>query len=558
MRIQQLSPHVANQIAAGEVIERPASVVKELLENALDAGATVITIDIGFGGLNLIKIADNGHGIDAEDLPLAIAAHATSKIKQLTDLYAISSMGFRGEALASIAAVSRLKLYSKPAAQAHGMLLQVDETGIHTEPCARTQGTTIEVCDLFFNTPVRKTFLKSERHEYQAIELVVKQFALAAPNIALTLQHNQKLTLHLSKTNCEASRLRRIKKIFGQAFLSDAIFIQEAHADFTMYGWISQREYQRSQRDRQWVYLNKRLIKDKLMLQAIGQAYQDILHPGRYPSCILYISIPPDQVDVNVHPTKHEVRFRQPRLVHAMLVSGLANRLHTEASTANHFHTVHPPQKISHYPPPSPAQSTEQGIAWQILNSHFAILGLQDAAPYLVDIAKVNHHYIANMLQTLPKPFPHRALLVPVRIDIATSAYSYIEQQREDLRNLGIQFDFVSTNQILIRTMPLHLPLLDLQRFFMVVQTPDLKEGCTFSPTEKITGRGNEGIKSTQQLIACQTFDAYNISPIERDTLLDYCLQNWDTMHKVEACLPLDVTTCQHMMRQIRTCPSTV
>jgi len=542
MRIQQLSPHVANQIAAGEVIERPASVVKELLENALDAGATAITIDIGFGGLNLIKISDNGHGIDAEDLPLAIAAHATSKITQLTDLYAISSMGFRGEALASIAAVSRLKLYSKPATQAHGMLLQVDETGIHTEPCARTQGTTIEVCDLFFNTPVRKTFLKSERHEYQAIELVVKQFSLAAPQIALTLQHNQKKTLHLPKANCESSRLRRIKKIFGQTFLNDAIFIQEAHADFAMYGWISQRDYQRSQRDRQWIYLNQRLIKDKLILQAIGQAYQDILHPGRYPSCILYVSIPPDQVDVNVHPNKHEVRFRQPRLVHAMLVSGLANRLHTEASAANPSHPAHTPQKMNHYPPPSPTRGTEQGSTLQILNSHFAILRLQDATPYLVDIARIHHHYIASTLQTLPKPFPHRALLVPVRIDIATSAYPYIEQQREELRNLGIQFDFVSTNQILIRTMPIHLPLLDLKRFFMAIQTEDL----------------DEGIKNTQQIIACQTFDAYNISPTERDTLLNYCLQNWDTMHKIQACLLLDVTTCQHVIRQVRACPTPI
>ena len=189
MRIQALSPQVANQIAAGEVIERPASVVKELLENALDAGADHITIDIGFGGLNLIRIADNGHGIEAEDLTLAIAAHATSKITQLEDLYAISSMGFRGEALASIAAVSRITICSKPAAQTHGMLLKANENGIQIHPYARTQGTTIEVCDLFYNTPVRKMFLKSERMEYQAIELMVKQFALSAPHITLTLHH---------------------------------------------------------------------------------------------------------------------------------------------------------------------------------------------------------------------------------------------------------------------------------------------------------------------------------------------------------------------------------
>lgn len=547
MRIQQLSPHVANQIAAGEVIERPASVVKELLENALDAGANTITIDIGFGGLNLIKISDNGHGIDAEDLPLAIAAHATSKITQLTDLYAISSMGFRGEALASIAAVSRMKLYSKPAAQTHGMLLQIDETGIQTQPYARTQGTTVEICDLFFNTPVRKTFLKSERLEYQAIDLVVKQFALAAPHIAITLQHNQKQTLHLPKASCESSRLRRIKKLFGQAFLQDALFIQEEHEHFAMHGWISQRQYQRSQRDRQWVYLNQRLIKDKLILQAIGQAYQEILYPGRYPSCILYVNIPPDQVDVNVHPTKHEVRFRQPRLIHAMLVSGLANRLHAQPSipstpsTHHEAHTIQ--QKMSHYalhPSSAPIHTTEQDTTWHILNPHFAILRLHDAVPYLVDMAKVHDHYVTKMLHALPQPLPHRALLVPVRIDIATAAESLLEQQRPELLNLGIQFDFISTHQILIRTIPLNLPLLDLERFFIAIQTAHPYQNDIM-----------------QQIIACQTFDAYNMSSIERETLLDYCLQHWDTMHTVQACLSLDLATCQLAMRQIRPCPVT-
>lgn len=534
MRIQALSPHVANQIAAGEVIERPASVVKELLENALDAGARTITIDIGFGGFNLIKIADDGQGIDADDLILAITAHATSKITELTDLYAIRTMGFRGEALASIAAISRLNLYSKPAAQTHGMLLQVNESGIHTQACARTQGTTIEVCDLFFNAPVRKTFLKSERLEYQAIELVVKQFALSAPQIAITLHHNQKPIFHLPKVTCEQSRLRRIKKLFGQAFLDDAVYIQEEHDGFAMTGWISQRAYQRSQRDRQWVYLNQRMIKDKLLLQAIGQAYQDILYPGRYSSCILYLSVPPDQVDVNVHPTKHEVRFRQPRLIHGMIVSGLANRLHVQPSVAD----LQARPKLFKQPLYAAMQhspSTESTPNWIIVNSQFALVHVHPPTPYLLDLAMIHHHQITNTLQSLSKPFPHRALLVPVRIDIAESAYRCLEQHRATLLDVGIQFDFIGHTQVLIRSIPLQVPLLDIERFFTAIQSAHGDTDVIF-----------------KQLIACQTFDAYNISPIERDTLLEYCMQHWDTMRTIQACLQLDTPTCQQIMRHSR------
>lgn len=531
MRIQRLSPNVANQIAAGEVIERPASVVKELLENALDAGATTIHIELGFGGLNLIKISDNGQGIYADDLPLAIAAHATSKIAQLSDLYTIKTMGFRGEALASIASVSKISIYSKPADQAHGMLLRQEDSEVHLQPFARTQGTTIEVRDLFFNIPVRKSFLKSERLEYQAIECVVKQFAMAAPEITISLQHNQKQTLHLLKAECEQTRMRRIKKLFGQAFLNDAILIQEEHAEFSMQGWISQREYQRSQRDKQWVYLNNRLIKDKLVLQAIGQAYQDILHPGRYPSCILYLTIPPDQVDVNVHPTKHEVRFRDPRMVHARIVSGLANYL------------VQQPM-VSQQQDKSVSASTAYGLEptidfgiddtndnWLILNQNFALVRWQNTVPCLIDIAKIYRQYISHMLQTLECPFPQRALLVPIRIAIEPSAYSRLEQQRPLLLNLGLQFDFISTQHILLRTMPLSLPLLDLQQFFMMIQKANYEQ--------------NELI---QQLIACQEIDAYNISTIERQTLHDYCMQHWDLLFKIQACMRLDLRTCQHLM----------
>lgn len=333
MRIQHLSPQVANQIAAGEVIERPASVVKELLENALDAGAKHIHVEIGFGGLNLIRVSDNGIGIVADDLVLAIAPHATSKIKQLDDLSHIDSMGFRGEALASIASISRFTLSSKPSHQDNAMRLQSDEQGCRQSPCARSQGTTIEVLDLFYNTPVRKKFLKGERIEFQAIETVVKRFALGAPQVALSLKHNGKEVFVLPAANDPHNERLRIQKVFGKSFMDEAIEIDTHYGHLHLRGWLSSPVYQRSQRDRQWTYLNRRMIQDKLLYHAIQQAYQTVLHPGRYATCLLYLTLPVDSVDVNVHPTKHEVRFQSPRMVHDFVVSVLTEKL--DAYTQN-------------------------------------------------------------------------------------------------------------------------------------------------------------------------------------------------------------------------------
>ena len=327
MRIKPLSTAVANQIAAGEVIENPASVVKELLENALDAHATAITIDIGFGGLNQIKISDNGVGIFAEDLPLAIAPHATSKLSVLEDLSTLTSMGFRGEALASIASISRLTLSSKPADQDHAMMLHIDGDRPELSPCARSQGTTVDVRDLFYNAPVRRRFLKSERSEFLSIEQVVKRFALSVPEMAIQLKHNGKMVLELPAATQEQSLRVRIQRVMGKAFLETALVVDVERAGMHLTGWISGEAYQRSQNDKQWIYLNQRMVKDKLIQHAFKQAYENRLYPGRYPSCLLYLTIPTEEVDVNVHPTKHEVRFQQPRLVHDFIGSQLTQTL---------------------------------------------------------------------------------------------------------------------------------------------------------------------------------------------------------------------------------------
>ena len=544
MRIRQLSLALANQIAAGEVIERPASVIKELLENALDAKATSIAIEIGFGGLNYMKVSDNGIGICAEDLHLAIAAHATSKIEHVTDLYHITTMGFRGEALASIASVSRMALYSKTADQTHGMMLSTDETGVRLMPFARTQGTTIEVRDLFFNTPVRKTFLKTERMEYQAIELVVKQFALSAPNVALVLSHNGKQTLALPVGHSEQSHLQRVKKLFGQAFLNDVVLVDERYDNMSLKGWLSQRDYQRSQRDRQWVYLNNRLIKDKLVHQAIGQAYLGILHPGRYPSCLLYVSMPPEQVDVNVHPTKHEVRFRESRLVHSTIVSALSNALQRTPEITEQAQFSPEPmiysqapiafdvsnKNVSHV---SPLDSTLGTLSkWVVLNKAFVMMQLTNGSSYLVDIHDIHQQYLTDLLSSKSLPFLRRPLLVPMTVMITPSAYDVLERYQPLVHEIGIEFDFTSEHTLMIRSLPLDLPQVDITQFFAAIQPLWLEKPALL-----------------KCLVACQVFDAYNVLPEEWERLLHYVLKDLEASDDIKAsCRRLDVEQCHQIM----------
>ncbi len=482
-RILPLPALIANQIAAGEVIERPASVVKELLENSLDAGATSIDIEISYGGLNQIKISDNGSGIVAEDLPLAIAAHATSKITTLDDLYALDSMGFRGEALASIASIAKVTISSKPAQQEHAMALTVEGAAYHITPCARAMGTTIDVRDLFFNAPVRKRFLKSERLEFQAIEAVVKRFAFSAVHIALTLTHNNKVIFSLPAVLNETSKQQRIAKILGKEFVSNALFLDVEHASMRLWGWISSAQHQRSQSDKQWVYINQRMVRDKLIHHALKQAYDGILHPGRFPSCLLYFSLPPAQVDINVHPTKHEVRFEQPRLVHDLFVSQLTQTLHDAMSEEPvvsvaqevcepmppHFVHASPilphntkPQHVRSLPSAMPTSrvQTAEHIAWVALNARYGILWWQQQ-PCLVDIIALYHAWLASQFIDALYPWPSRPLLIPLRYNVLLDSHDTLSPI---LSSLGLQTEQIGM-ELLVRTIPIALPYLDLGAF---------------------------------------------------------------------------------------------
>lgn len=316
--IHVLPPLLANQIAAGEVVERPASVVKELLENALDAGATKIDLHIEKGGTQRISITDNGIGIPQAELSLALARHATSKIQTLEDLMRIDSLGFRGEALASISSVSRLVLSSKPAEQpsAWQICTAFDQSVPTVQPCAHPNGTTIDVMELFFNIPARRKFLRSEQTEFSHLEEVVRRLALSHFSVGFSLKHNGKLMWQSPAADTTQHAPQRLKTLLGQTFLTHCVAIDIERQGLRLHGWIGLPTYSRSQKDQQYFYVNGRMVRDKVVAHAIAQGYQDVLYGHRHPVFVLYLTCDPEQVDVNVHPTKHEVRFRESRLVH--------------------------------------------------------------------------------------------------------------------------------------------------------------------------------------------------------------------------------------------------
>lgn len=332
MPIRSLPETLINQIAAGEVVERPASVVKELVENSLDAGAYRIDIEIEQGGARLIRVRDDGCGIDADEMPLALARHATSKITSLDDLERVASLGFRGEALPSIASIARLRVISAPTGAEHGTALEADG---EIAPAAHPPGTTIEVRDLFHNTPARRRFLRTERTEFGHIERVARRLALGRFEVEFRLVHNGRVVTHWPAGSTDATATRRLAAAFGDEFVGHALQIEHAGAGMRLTGWIAQPTFSRSQPDLQEFYVNGRAVRDRMVSHALREAYADVLHHGRHPAFVLYLEIDPAQVDVNVHPAKQEVRFRESRLVHEFLRRTLQEALAgTRAGTA--------------------------------------------------------------------------------------------------------------------------------------------------------------------------------------------------------------------------------
>ncbi len=327
--IRLLDNRLANQIAAGEVVERPASVVKELLENSLDAGAKRLTVEIESGGVKLIRIRDDGHGIPQDDLALALSRHATSKISELEDLEGVATLGFRGEALASISSVSRLTLSSNTEGQESGWQARVEgrDMAAQVMPAPHPIGTTIEVKDLFFNTPARRKFLRTEKTEFSHLEEVVKRLALSRFDVGFTLRHNQRSIHQLRPAQTQAEKDRRVAALCSPKFIENAVIIDIEASGLKLSGWVGLPTFSRSSADLQYFFVNGRVIRDKLVAHAVRQAYRDVLYNGRHPTFVLYLELDPAQVDVNVHPTKHEVRFRDGRTVHNFLFSTLNRAL---------------------------------------------------------------------------------------------------------------------------------------------------------------------------------------------------------------------------------------
>jgi DNA mismatch repair protein MutL len=362
--IRPLPDTLINQIAAGEVVERPASVVKELVENALDAGARRVDIDLEEGGVRLIRIRDDGSGIPVDDLPLAIARHATSKIASLDDLEAVATLGFRGEALPSIASVSRFQLASRHVDSAHGAALAVDGGRIgKVAPKAHPPGTTVEVRDLFYNVPARRKFLRAERTELGHIEEWLRSLALARPDVELRVSHNGKPARRYRGESLLESP-ERLHETLGAEFARSALRLDHAGAGLRLHGWIAQPAYNRASADQQYLYVNGRSVRDRNVAHAIRQAYSDVLFHGRHPAFVLFLELDPRGVDVNVHPAKHEVRFRDTRLVHDFVYRTLQQALaETRAGQA--------PQAVAQAPDAAPRSAP---MAW---NPPQAPLGLR-------------------------------------------------------------------------------------------------------------------------------------------------------------------------------------
>jgi DNA mismatch repair protein MutL len=331
--IRLLPELLINQIAAGEVIERPAAALKELLENSLDAGATNISVQLEGGGIKLLRVRDNGRGIAKDELPLALMRHATSKIASLDELQKVASMGFRGEALASMAAVAQLTLTSCTGSDTHGWKVEaIDGRLSEPVPASHAQGTTVEIREIYFNTPARRKFLKSEATEFAWCEEAFKRIALSRPDVAFSLQHNGRTVWQLSASAGEQAAMKRVAALLGDEFGQAAVPVSRSAANLSLQGLAALPAYSRASRDAQYFFVNGRFVRDKVASHALRQAYQDILHHQRHPAFVLFLELPPEQVDVNVHPAKSEVRFRESQGIHQFIFHTLQQALAVPAS----------------------------------------------------------------------------------------------------------------------------------------------------------------------------------------------------------------------------------
>lgn len=463
MRIKQLPPEIANQIAAGEVIERPASCIKELLENAKDANATEIRIEIRHGGLVEMSVSDNGDGIVREDLPLAVTAFATSKISSASDLEYIQTMGFRGEALASMAAVSKLSIVSKTNEAEHATMIEGHGSDFRLSLSPRACGTTVSVCDLFFNAPVRKKFLKSPRIEFQAIEMVVRAFLFSAPHIGLILMHDGRVVWSFPQALTPLQQKMRIQKLLGKSFIEHAVEATFDEGILRGTGYVGLPSCHRSQNDRIFLLLNGRMVKDRLLMRAVRQAYEGLLYPGRYPVCVLDLKMDHRLIDVNVHPSKYEVRFDEPRIVHDTLFQRLRNLLTTESVTSSVAKPILTQKKSK-----SNLFEKSELISKDViqLNERFLLME-QNEDWYVVDGKKLFYKMLSYELNEANFPLESRDLLVPMHVYPNASITSEIAKEVIlTAKEAGILLNWDSDAcRFKVLSLPIVLPSLNIKRF---------------------------------------------------------------------------------------------
>ena len=493
MPIKPLPDHLVNQIAAGEVVERPSSVVKELVENSLDAGARHVKVILEQGGRQSIRIIDDGAGMAKDELPLALQRHATSKIASLEDLEQVATMGFRGEALPSIASVSRMDLSSRSGQEDHGWSVAVRRGEIsEAEPSAVQRGTRIRVEDLFYNVPARRKFLRAERTEFNHVDQLLRRFALARFDVGFELEHNGKNISALPPAEDKAGQELRLKRVMGREFLENAIRIDDERGGIRLHGWVAEPRYNRARADRQFFFVNGRAISDRVVAHAVRSAFQDVLFHGRHPAFVLYLDIPPQAVDVNVHPQKHEVRFRDSRMVHDFIYSTLHRALADTGSgslrpgselvkesvfsggsqgqagmalpvrdqLASYARVIAPGPGVPGPEPEQPGENREQdipplGFALAQLHGVYILSQNQDGL-VLTDMHAAHERITYEQLKTRHEAggIKRQRLLVPLDITLSESEAGLAEDRSEDLAGLGLVVDRSGPESVVVREVP--------------------------------------------------------------------------------------------------------
>ena len=490
-RIHALPLQLANQIAAGEVVERPASVLKELVENSIDAGATQIDIQIEGAGRQLVKVTDNGGGIHPDDLSLALSRHATSKINSSEQLSHIASLGFRGEALPSIASVSRLTLASKQADQECGW--QLDSEADSPEPVAHPDGTSVSVAELFFNLPARRRFLRSDKTELQHLFTTFNRLALSRFDIGFSGRFGDNHLIKLPAVADKAQHKQRIAKICGQSFARDAYYLEQEFEDIRLQGWVGKHSAHRAQTDVQYFFINGRVIRDRIINHAVRQAYGEALPPGRQPAYVLYLTLPLDRVDVNVHPTKHEVRFRDARLIHGLITRAVEEALESEPDVAkvqdelplpvvtspqvtekaSPYHTQPTAKSLSAAQTPTRPRRQDDIV---VLHQRFGLV--LSEAPLLIDLQAADRELRQTQFRQAVSrgEVTSRPILVPVRLTLTSAALALLDQHQALLQRLAISIE-VSAETAAIKRIPYLLSQVDLQQLAEAVVTTLEKHG---------------------------------------------------------------------------------